>query len=184
MGVSLGAHRAREDVVRWARSLQRGMGAMVGLRRLEVAFLDCEVIASTADPILRQHACQVVPPNPLQCGFTVGEHAGRKPSVLSVEEPDTWHAGPGCRTVSDHGTSIAASPTPLRLRVAPGILNSRCPRAGTAESGLRLRIETGEARGVRMRPNQLTLSVATVRALVDVRFPRFAGDFVVWLGRL
>jgi aminoglycoside phosphotransferase (APT) family kinase protein len=44
---------------------------------------------------------------------------------------------------------------------------------GATESRLRLEIETRDAPGVRMHANQLTVSVETVRALVDEQFPEW-----------
>jgi hypothetical protein len=41
------------------------------------------------------------------------------------------------------------------------------------EGRLRSKIETRDARGVDMHPNQLTVSLESVRELVDVQFPQW-----------
>jgi hypothetical protein len=73
---------------------------------LEETFSKGKVVAADAEGILGDDASKSVQLDPLQGGVTVLEHAGRKPRLLAVEDPNGWRPGPYFGIVFTHGKNV------------------------------------------------------------------------------
>ena len=81
--------------------------AVVWLGRMEATLRECEVVAAGTERVLGDDASQLVPCNPLQGGFAVLEHTGRKPCVLAVEDPDLRQVDLGVGSVLAHAKKVS-----------------------------------------------------------------------------
>lgn len=91
----------------WRKSCDMCRRAVVWLGRMEAALRECEVVAAGAERVPGDDAGQLVPRNPMQGGFAILEHTGRKPRVLAVEDPDLRQVNLGVCSVLAHGKKVS-----------------------------------------------------------------------------
>jgi hypothetical protein len=129
---------------------------------LEETFRNGEVVAADAEWILGDDASKSVQLDPLQGGVTVLEHAGRKPCLLTVEDPNGWWPGLYFGIGFTHGKNVyrPSARSPARHAHLPPIVRGA---AGMRLTGSLFDSRTGDSV---LRPNP-----SATERLRLVRFP-------------